>query len=201
MKFRKKPVVVEAEQWVPGKQVDGVQKYEHPGDSRIERIMMDALPIGADPDNYGYIETLEGGHIVTAGDWIITGVHGEKYPCKPDIFEKTYELVEEEVPYEVREQRLFSETDWDSFPALWRDMKRFAKEHPDHEFIPADNPEFRRFGWIAARNDPEDEQMKVWTIKVSHLLDRAIALALPEDVQEALKTANGRIEMLKRLRE
>ncbi|WP_205665603.1 hypothetical protein [Georhizobium profundi] len=42
----------------------------------------------------GFIETLEGGHIVTPGDWIIQGVNGEFYPCKPDIFAKTYEPVE-----------------------------------------------------------------------------------------------------------
>lgn len=40
------------------------------------------------------IETMEGPLHASPGDWIITGVHGEKYPCKPDIFEKTYELVE-----------------------------------------------------------------------------------------------------------
>lgn len=39
------------------------------------------------------IDTLEGRMIAAPGDWIITGVHGEKYPCKPDIFEKTYEQV------------------------------------------------------------------------------------------------------------
>ena len=39
------------------------------------------------------IDTLEGRMVASPGDWIITGVHGEKYPCKPDIFEKTYELV------------------------------------------------------------------------------------------------------------
>ena len=43
---------------------------------------------------HGWISTLEGGHIVCPGDWIITGVRGEKYPCKPDIFEETYEAVE-----------------------------------------------------------------------------------------------------------
>ena len=42
------------------------------------------------------IETLEGTMHASVGDWIITGVNGEKYPCKPDIFEKTYEKVEEE---------------------------------------------------------------------------------------------------------
>lgn len=74
-KFRKLPIVIEAEQWFPGIQIEGV----------VERAK------GA----YGYIETLEGGHIVDAGDWIITGIAGEKYPCKPAIFEATYELVED----------------------------------------------------------------------------------------------------------
>ena len=41
------------------------------------------------------IETLEGMIHASVGDWIITGVHGEHYPCKPDIFEKTYEKVDE----------------------------------------------------------------------------------------------------------
>ena len=40
------------------------------------------------------IHTLEGDHHASVGDWIITGVNGEQYPCKPDIFNKTYELVE-----------------------------------------------------------------------------------------------------------
>lgn len=39
------------------------------------------------------IETLEGNMKASPGDWIITGVNGERYPCKPDIFEKTYEVV------------------------------------------------------------------------------------------------------------
>lgn len=45
--------------------------------------------------DHGWIDTLEGGHIVCPGDWIITGVKGEFYPCKPDIFAKTYEEVTE----------------------------------------------------------------------------------------------------------
>jgi len=43
--------------------------------------------------DHGWIDTLEGGHIVCPGDWIIKGVHGEFYPCKPDIFLETYEKV------------------------------------------------------------------------------------------------------------
>ena len=42
-----------------------------------------------------FITTLEGVMRADPGDWIITGVHGEQYPCKPDIFEKTYEKVED----------------------------------------------------------------------------------------------------------
>ena len=42
---------------------------------------------------HGWVQTLEGGHIVCPGDWILTGIEGENYPCKPDIFERTYEEV------------------------------------------------------------------------------------------------------------
>lgn len=61
LKFRKKPIVVEA--------------YR----TEVEMI----------------IPTLEGPMKASPGDWIITGVNGEQYPCKPDIFEKTYELVDD----------------------------------------------------------------------------------------------------------
>ena len=75
-KYRKKPIVVEAEQFYP-------DKYPWP----------DGV-LGAE-DHWTWISTLEGELGVSPGDWIITGVKGEKYPCKPDIFEMTYELVEE----------------------------------------------------------------------------------------------------------
>lgn len=45
-------------------------------------------------NNHGFIDTLEGGHTVCVGDWIITGIKGERYPCKLDIFKATYEAVE-----------------------------------------------------------------------------------------------------------
>lgn len=47
-------------------------------------------------DKIVYIETLEGTMKADVGDYIITGVNGEQYPCKPDIFNKTYEMVSEE---------------------------------------------------------------------------------------------------------
>ena len=77
--YRKKPVVIEAEQFTIS--------------SRVNHD--DALGVYTDDtSSTGYsIDTLEGKHEVTINDWIITGVKGEKYPCKPDIFEMTYELV------------------------------------------------------------------------------------------------------------
>jgi hypothetical protein len=114
MKYRKKPVVIEATQWfkngdhpldetrivtpVPG---DGdpfksegkvVRYFRHPdkayaGERQCEKC-------GEIMHKHGWIDTLEGGHIVCPGDYIITGVKGEHYPCKPDIFEMTYEVAE-----------------------------------------------------------------------------------------------------------
>jgi len=73
MKFRKKPIVIDAFQWKVemGEEIYPVkQKF------------------------IGYvIETLEGDMIVNDGDWIIRGIKGEYYPCKPDIFDATYERI------------------------------------------------------------------------------------------------------------
>ena len=76
-KFRKKPVVVEASRWIK------------PGDHPAVTLRWE------DGRSVPYIPTLEGDHIVTPGDWIITGIKGEHYPCKPDIFAATYEEVTE----------------------------------------------------------------------------------------------------------
>lgn len=80
MKYRKKPIIVEAEQWFPGNEIECVLK-------RTEYIL-------GFPYFFYFIRTLEGEMEVKEKDWIITGVNGEKYPCKPDVFEKTYEAVE-----------------------------------------------------------------------------------------------------------
>lgn len=76
-KYRKRPIIIEAEQWFPGKEIQGI----YPKFPSGKKVFL--------------IDTLEGTLTVTEGDWIITGVNGEKYPCKPDIFEKSYEPVEE----------------------------------------------------------------------------------------------------------
>ena len=84
--YRKKPVVIEATQW----NKDG----DHPNVVNIPAQVLDTIEsrtaaIGI--NECRWIGTLEGGHIVSPGDWIITGVQGEQYPCKPDIFDATYE--------------------------------------------------------------------------------------------------------------
>ena len=108
MKYRKKPVVIEAHQWF--------KNGDHPEDGTAEsaeralsheglvvRYYRNPKHYGQDPcpecgvlyHAHGWIDTLEDGHRVCPGDWIITGVQGERYPCKPDIFEATYENLSE----------------------------------------------------------------------------------------------------------
>ena len=91
MKYRKKPVVVEAIQWTG---INLTEIKEFVGDSLIYDIIDTAWQAGAGiPHVIMRIETLEGTLQVSKGDYIIKGVQGEFYPCKPDIFEKTYEMV------------------------------------------------------------------------------------------------------------
>ena len=78
-KFRKKPVVIEARQWT------GANAPE-----LLDWIKPNARQEGASL----IIPTLEGDHEAGLGDWIIRGVKGEFYPCKPDIFAATYEPAE-----------------------------------------------------------------------------------------------------------
>ena len=85
-RFRKKPVVIEAVQW-NGENTDEIERF------------MGLLPGGLDAGGRAVdspwllIPTLESPHEARPGDWIIRGVQGEFYPCKPDIFEETYEPV------------------------------------------------------------------------------------------------------------
>lgn len=115
MRYRKKPVEVEAHQWL--------QNGDHPEDrvgewetdpltgeqyqrqeGAVVRYFRRPEPAYAGDEfhdvcgyrwqRHGWIDTLEGGHTVCPKDWVITGVQGERYPCKPDIFDATYEPVE-----------------------------------------------------------------------------------------------------------
>jgi hypothetical protein len=71
-----------------GKVVRYFRRPDVPGDTGCRQC-------GRTMDVHGWIDTPEGGHIVCPGDWVITGIQGEHYPCKPDIFAETYDAVEE----------------------------------------------------------------------------------------------------------
>lgn len=109
-KFRKRPVEVEATRWFEngdhpddkclpigeigsGELTEGkvVRYFRRPEPEYAGATIHDLC--GKTWHTHGWIDTLEGGHTVCSGDWIITGVQGEVYPCKPDIFEATYEGV------------------------------------------------------------------------------------------------------------
>jgi hypothetical protein len=98
VKFRKKPVEIEARQF-DGSAASGAEivAWAAQEGALVEwyRHLMDG-DLVAHPDPYLRIVTLEGAMSGSVGDWIIRGVQGEFYPCKPDIFEATYERVEDE---------------------------------------------------------------------------------------------------------
>lgn len=96
MKYRKKPVVIEAFQY-DGDLKDKSGNWYVPkwaSEAFEKGVLFYQNPISEDaPPCELYIKTLEGNHHVTVGDYIIRGVSGELYPCKTDIFKKTYEVV------------------------------------------------------------------------------------------------------------
>ncbi len=88
-RFRKKPVVIEAIQYTGQKMLmDEVPMWFF--SALVDRTVTPS-PDEELPVKYLIIKTLEGNHRADIGDWIIQGVKGELYPCKPDIFELTYE--------------------------------------------------------------------------------------------------------------
>ena len=96
MKYRKKPVVIEAFKY------DGDLKGAD-GKYYVPEFAVKAFEDGVmyfhslkenEPPCELFIKTLEGDHHVSVGDYVIQGVNGELYPCKPDIFEKTYDAAE-----------------------------------------------------------------------------------------------------------
>ena len=91
MKYRKKPVVIEAVRWT-GKNREEIRAFcTHSAIFTAQKQRADGLVIAYDL----MISTLEGMLYASVGDYIIKGVNGELYPCKPDVFAKTYERVEE----------------------------------------------------------------------------------------------------------
>lgn len=87
MKFKKKPVVVEAMLFRGSSTSKAdIQRWMETGKYRVStKHTQDTVDM--------VIPTLEGEMVVSPGDWVIKGVAGEFYPCKPDIFNRTYERV------------------------------------------------------------------------------------------------------------
>lgn len=88
MKYRKKPVVIDAVQFT--------EEMARGEENLPDGVIFGSRTIGSPPErtlcnHRHYINTLEGVMQVEIGDWIITGVKGEKYACRPDIFSLTYE--------------------------------------------------------------------------------------------------------------
>ena len=94
-KYRKKPIVVEAVQWFKVGDHSAVEQWNNM-DMRVCNQCSYMM------HSHGFCTTLECDMLVCVGDWIITGVKGELYPCKPDIFEKTYERVDDSSPVEAK---------------------------------------------------------------------------------------------------
>ena len=91
MKFKKKPIVIDATQWKNHGDHKAVRQYN--GKFRAYQNA-DVCRVCKRPYNeHGLCATLEGDHVVYPDDWIITGVKGENYPCKPDIFDLTCDAI------------------------------------------------------------------------------------------------------------
>jgi len=97
MKFRKKPIEVEAFQMTKPRRWDN---SEWPGWLHKAWNLHPETPgcLYCMPENNQelFISTLEGDHRISWNDWIIRGIKGELYPCKPDIFDATYEMITED---------------------------------------------------------------------------------------------------------
>lgn len=100
-KFRKKPVAIEAvrfnpeaKPWYEIEFPDGVRRTNY---QEVSLLLETSGCSKEHPywswDRMGYVITPEGGCVISPGDWIIKGVKGEFYPCKPDIFEATHEPI------------------------------------------------------------------------------------------------------------
>lgn len=92
MKFRKKPIIIEAMQW--DGTMEGYDDLQAWARSHDLVFVQHSPPKSFDTLFSVRIKTLEGILYISANDWVIRGVKGELYPCKPDIFEKSYDACE-----------------------------------------------------------------------------------------------------------
>ena len=149
--YRKKPIIIEARQFLTGAtSAEAYAIYQWVEKNTLGSFEPLAVIEGREPwpesgvtidprDGRMVIATLEGGHWVTPGDFIIRGVQGEFYPCKSDIFEATYEPAEttpahHETPDVAELRRLLA--------GAWDEGGDFVTRHPgmSAEYVRAANP-------------------------------------------------------------
>ncbi|WP_342480472.1 hypothetical protein NST07_26005 [Paenibacillus sp. FSL L8-0340] len=118
MEFRKKPVLVDAVQYTPGLE-DGYACYVI-GGGRFVGYHDKRTPVPPAFRKVPAIKTLEGFHEISAGDWIVTGILGERYPCKPEVFAQTYESADGP-PHEDEAHGLIREK-----YAYWRENRLYG---------------------------------------------------------------------------
>ena len=127
--YRKKPVVVEAVQWTGENHAEMCEFIDPEVFEIIPRVGL-------------VIHTLEGDHHASPGDYIIKGVNGEFYPCKPDIFAKTYEsstLTPPNDPLTIKQlQKMVGEPVYDYLGQEWY----VIQEYYDHELTMTDGTRF-----------------------------------------------------------
>ncbi len=147
MRFRKKPIVIEAVQFdgTPSGAISVFEKFDIPGGKFIPGYDLRTGTL--------LIPTLEGNHTASHGDWIIRGIKGEFYPCKPDIFVATYEEVDRAdtlLPHEA--QFLLAERD-----RLQQELADSRKNHID-----ANERNMRAEADLAKERERQNELREDW---------------------------------------
>ncbi|GIH95364.1 hypothetical protein ACFFMN_23705 [Planobispora siamensis] len=145
MKYVKLPIVVDADRWwtngdhpddglppagkiLAGELSEGrvVRYFNRPDVPADQRCRHCSRVMG----DHGWIDTLEGGHIVCPGDWIITGVRGERYRCKPEVFAQTYQALDDPAAWPGQPVRWWRRLAcWVAGNCRWRPVRR-PDPHP-----------------------------------------------------------------------
>lgn len=164
-KFTKRPVAIEAMR-VPD--ADDLQAWGELS-GWLMRVADTEVGLTGNPDGIGVtgvsIDTLEGTMRADIGDWIIRGVKGELYPCKPDIFAETYTSADDDSADDLL-------LDW--YPVL----RFFAYDHlPEH--LQGPSKRFHDVAWAVARSVNRSAEAAVALRKLLEAKDAAVRAALP----------------------
>lgn len=153
MKYKKKPVVIEAikyERKHIGRALNFCNKFE--GNPHGNKLRYNPH------DNEYYVDTLEGCVKATEGDYIIKGINGEFYPCKPDIFEKTYEKLDEEI--QINKTKKFK------ISFEFESYDDWSKAGVKGMITKVINPIYRLGGVSISELNVEEIEVKEWKLKI-----------------------------------